>query len=316
VYLCALYSLDPARNPSAVEVLTSIFVEEMLHMTLAANLLNAIGGRPEIDVPRMVPGYPRTLPHADRSLELSLLPFSVEGLEQLRAIERPARRGAPAESDGYETIGQFYEAIGAGIRRLLATLGEPAVFCGDPARQVADGDLYGGAGRLIAVHDLPSALAALDEIVEQGEGAAHADVWDGDHDMFHPERDEVGHYYRLHQLVVGRRYQRGDTPLSGPTGERLVVDWDGVVPTERNPRPGRVDEASGVVSARRDFDGAYCALLGELEVAFNGRPEVLNRAVGTMYGLKARARALMQTPTKDGRTTVGPTFEYVDPRDR
>jgi len=45
-YLCALYSLDPARNPAAVEVVTSVFVEEMLHLTLAANLLNAVGGKP------------------------------------------------------------------------------------------------------------------------------------------------------------------------------------------------------------------------------------------------------------------------------
>jgi Ferritin-like len=30
-YLCALYSLDPARNPEAVVVVWSVFVEEMLH---------------------------------------------------------------------------------------------------------------------------------------------------------------------------------------------------------------------------------------------------------------------------------------------
>ena len=37
-YLCALYSLDPERNPEAVEVVGSVFVEEMLHLTLTANL--------------------------------------------------------------------------------------------------------------------------------------------------------------------------------------------------------------------------------------------------------------------------------------
>ena len=39
-YLCALYSLDRDRNPVAFEVLLSVFVEEMLHITLAANVLN------------------------------------------------------------------------------------------------------------------------------------------------------------------------------------------------------------------------------------------------------------------------------------
>jgi hypothetical protein len=45
-YLCALYSLDPERNPAAVEVVASVFAEEMFHLALAANLLNAVGGPP------------------------------------------------------------------------------------------------------------------------------------------------------------------------------------------------------------------------------------------------------------------------------
>ena len=53
-YLCALYSLDAVRNPEASEVVASVLVEEMLHMTLAANLLNAVGGRPRLDVPELL----------------------------------------------------------------------------------------------------------------------------------------------------------------------------------------------------------------------------------------------------------------------
>ena len=40
-YLCALYSLDTSRNLQASEVIRSILVEEMPHLMLAANLLNA-----------------------------------------------------------------------------------------------------------------------------------------------------------------------------------------------------------------------------------------------------------------------------------
>ena len=57
-YLCALCSLDSDRNAEAGEVLVSILVEEMLHMTLAGNLLNAVGGTPRFDKPTMLPGYP------------------------------------------------------------------------------------------------------------------------------------------------------------------------------------------------------------------------------------------------------------------
>src|SRR5262250_1804845 len=66
-YLCALYSVDAERNPEVCEVVASVVVEEMLHMTLAANLLNAVGGSPRLDSPRMLPGYPRCLPHGDCS---------------------------------------------------------------------------------------------------------------------------------------------------------------------------------------------------------------------------------------------------------
>jgi hypothetical protein len=39
-------------------------------------------------------------------------------------------------------------------------------------------------------------------------------------------------------------------------------------------------------------------------------------AVGAMYALKSQAQALMKMPSGDGRTTAGPTFEYVAPQDR
>ena len=80
-YLCALYSLDSGRNPEAAEVIASVLVEEMLHMTLAANLLNAAGGRPRLDIPEMLPGYPHPLPHGDRSFEISLFRFGPEAIE-------------------------------------------------------------------------------------------------------------------------------------------------------------------------------------------------------------------------------------------
>jgi hypothetical protein len=34
--------------PEIRQILTSIFQEEMLHMSIACNLLNAIGGKPHI----------------------------------------------------------------------------------------------------------------------------------------------------------------------------------------------------------------------------------------------------------------------------
>ncbi|GAA1587421.1 ferritin-like protein [Kribbella sancticallisti] len=311
-YLCALYSLDPARNPDAVEVVGSVFVEEMIHLALAANLLNAVGGQPCIDTPRMLPRHPRPLPHGDRSLELSLVPFGAESLEMFLRLERPAPPGAPAEGDSYETIGQFYDAIEQALHHLCAELGEQAVFCGDPARQVTAGHFLHSGGHLKAVNDLTSALAALEEIVEQGEGTARGEVWDGDQDIFHPERNEVAHYYRFQELKLGRRFQRGDTPQSGPTGEAVALDLAGVRPMRPNPRLADHPLGSPIRLAQEEFNRTYCAVLHLLDHAFNGSPSKLGVATGTMYALKAQAQSLMEMPEGDG-TTAGPTFEYVEP---
>ena len=44
VYLYTVYSLDPAKNAEIVQLIDSVVVEEMLHMVLSANVLNALGG--------------------------------------------------------------------------------------------------------------------------------------------------------------------------------------------------------------------------------------------------------------------------------
>lgn len=310
-YLCALYSIRTGYNAEATEVLSSVVVEEMLHLTLAANLLNAVGGQPRLDIPEMLPGHPRPLPHGDRSFEISLFRFGPEAIETFLKIEQPSQTGAPPEDDNYQTIGQFYDAIKQGFLDLSATLGETIVFCGDSNRQVTDEHFYSGSGRVIAVTNLATALAALEEIVEQGEGANHVQVWDGDTDVFHPERDQVAHYYRFQELKVGRRYRRGDTPRSGPTGDRISTDWNAVRPMRANPRSSDHPTDSPIRLAQEDFNRSYCGLLQLLERVFDGAPQTLGGAIGTMYTLKAQAQALMQMPIEDGLATAGPTFEYV-----
>src|SRR5258707_4511459 len=91
------------------------------------------------------------------------------------------------------------------FRELSARFGETNVFCGDPARQVTDQHFYSGGGGMIAIKDLSTALAAEDEIGEQGEGASAFQVLDGDSDVFHPSRAAIGPYYRTHEPKISRR---------------------------------------------------------------------------------------------------------------
>ena len=135
-YLCALFSIHAGTNVESAEVIRSVFIEEMLHLALAANVLNAIGGAPTLNEPGFLPNYPTSLPHSDNSFEVPLAPFTPETIETFMRVERPGERHAESEADNFETIGQFYRAIEEGIKYLCATLGEDAVFSGDPDRQI------------------------------------------------------------------------------------------------------------------------------------------------------------------------------------
>lgn len=311
-YMCALYSIVPGANREASAAITSVLIEEMLHMTLAANVLNAIGGTPVLDAPDFVPRYPAYLPHSANAFQVSLTRFSPATIETFMRIEKPEEREAPPEADRFDTIGQFYRAIEDALKDLCATHGERQVFCGDPARQVTPEMLaYRGSGRIVAVSDLASALAAIDEIEEQGEGLKHDEVWDGDRDMFHPEREEVAHYFRYDAILRGRSYRRGDTPASGPTGDRFDVDWTSVYPMRDNPREADFTEGSPIRTAMRAFNRVYSDLLRALQRVFNGEPARIATTIAAMSELAGRAEALMQMPTGDGATTAGPSFEYA-----
>ena len=228
-------------------------------------------------------------------------------------IEKPGEHDGLPEDNEFETIGQFYEAIEVALQTLAGELGEEALFSGDPARQVTDELYYGGSGRIVTVVDLASAVAALEEIVEQGEGLQHQEVWDGDRDMFHPEREEVAHYFRFQEIYLGRRHAPGDTPQSGPTGEPFDVDWDAVHNMRPNPRSKDYPKGSEIRAQMDEFNHAYSGVLHLLDECFNGSPRLLAVATGAMYGLKEQAIELMKLPSGDGETTVGPSFEYVPP---
>jgi hypothetical protein len=205
--------------------------------------------------------------------------------------------------DHYETIGQFYDAIEDGFRYLCDELGEAKVFTGDPARQVTFGPFHHTDGKRGAVTDLASALAALDEIVEQGEGTARGEIWDGDHNIFHPDRDEVAHYYRFEELKMGRRYRRGDTPTTGPTGDPVSVDPAGVYPMQADVATAEIRRS------QLAFDNINCTILYLLEQAFTGDPTQLRDAVKLMVALKSQATKLFQSG-------AAPTFTYIPPDDR
>jgi hypothetical protein len=323
-YLCALYTLHPGSNQEVSQIIRSVLIEEMLHMTLSANVLNAVDGRLRIDDADFVPRYPAYLPDGEKTFKVHLLPFSEAAVETFLKIEEPrhphvepaslaARYDATplrvAELGPYRTVGEFYQAIVDGLESLVKQLGERQVFRGDPARQVTSEHYYGGGGGVMPVCDLASAKAALEQVIDQGEGDTDS-MYDGD--------GNLAHFFRFMEIRYGRRYapdQRHDQDgvrFEKPTGEPFPVDYGAVYPMLQDPRPEDYPPGE-LYDAVQAFDRIWSHLLRQLQGAFDGRPALLLPAVGTMFELKYKALELIKNPLP-GHPGVhaGPTFSYLD----
>ena len=325
-YLCALYSIHDGANREAAALIRGVVMEEMLHLVQAANVLNAIGGHPDLCHPKFIPEYPTGLPHSNNAFQVNLLKFSPEAIETFLKIERPAQPGAKPQAHGYATIGQFYEAIRQGLQRICR---DNAHFIKNHGLQVTPEAYYGGVHRVatpapggqtlrhrvpIPVTDLPSALSALDVIMEQGEGLDHT-LFSGDADAhmagIHAEDEEWAHYFRFNEILHGRHYGDGQMPTEPPAGTLLPVDWTAVYPMTPNPKM-KAHEGTPAHPPMVEFNATYMTLLRSLHDALNGQPDQMQRSVAVMYQLKYQAVALMKMPSgRNDGLTAGPSFEYL-----
>ena len=307
-YFTAWLSANQDFNTAAAELIRSVMLEEMLHLTLAANLLNAVGGKPSLTFPGFVPRYPHRLPHSGRAFEVSVERLSRGALDTFLKIEQPEERNAVPEPDEYCTIGQFYGAVADGLILLCDELGESAVFTGDPALQVLPDDYY-GSGSLIAVGNLASSLLAVGEIKEQGEGVAGS-IFDEDAAIITSDSGhEPAHYFRFKELQLGRKYAPGDTLKTGPTGPRIQVDFDSVLPIRSNQTLEEFEPGSEIRGRLEGFCDSYRLLLVGLEEAFTGKQDRLVECTARMFDLKNQGMALMRTPSAPhSDTNVGLVF--------
>ena len=167
-------------------LLRGIAVEEMLHLALVANLMTSIGAAPGFNRPN----FPVRSGYFPSGVRMELMPFGEQALRHFLYLERPEgmeRQDAegfepvapprlPVGEDEiqprgqeYATVGHLYRGIEDGLRGLAARIGERALFVGSQRAQ-ATPQLFRWP-QLIAVTGLESATAAVEEIIEQGEGA-------------------------------------------------------------------------------------------------------------------------------------------------
>ena len=83
-YLTSLFSIANGSDYAATTI-HSVVVEEMVHMTIAANVLNAVGGAPMIDSPAFIPTYPSLLPLTNVSVDAR--PFDRISISNFMLIE-------------------------------------------------------------------------------------------------------------------------------------------------------------------------------------------------------------------------------------
>jgi hypothetical protein len=196
-YLYAVFSMKRAEEPGlspaqadAVErwrkAILKIALEEMAHLACVNNLLIAVGGAPHFDRANspVAPGY------HPADVVVRLTPFDEATLDHLIFLERPegmemkdgagfepsgAQRQVPVEgitpsTNDYATVGALYDSIAEGFRMLAERLGEVALI--DPAgRSQLDSELV-KLPNIPRVTDLATALAAIEQIKEEGEGSS------------------------------------------------------------------------------------------------------------------------------------------------
>lgn len=306
-YLTAWRSIPPGTNQRVAKLIRSVLIEEMLHLALAANLLNAVGGIPQLTYDGFVLAYPARLPHSSVDFLVSIEALSPDAVETFLAIEYPTPDGATPQPDQYNSIGRFYAAIADGIELLCSEKGEEHVFVGDPTRQVRASDYY-GAGTLVKVTDKTSAERAIAEIIHQGEGAPGS-IFDDDASIFGNEGLELAHFYRFQQIAKLHFYTTFDTPATGPTGPPLVVDYQSIFPIRANTRVSDYASDSEIHHSLERFSASYGQLLAALENTFKGQPTNFATAVSWMFTLQDQALALMRTPDTVDRGNVGVAFE-------
>ena len=301
-YLYAKFPILPETNAAALTRLNMIVGQEMIHMCLACNILNAIGGTPSINPPH----YPGPLPgDVNAELIIHLLPFSEKAMAQGMEIERPSEPIQPALAlavEGPITIGQFYERLDQELAKL------PVSAWTANRNQFSDAQFF--QGQLFAVNDYADAHRAIDNIVSEGEGTSVSPDNPGSPLDF---QDELAHYYRFWEIEKNQVLTKAEVGSGYRWGAPLGVDWSAAYPAIADPESHDFSRDSPAAQQAQDAcNVAFTAMVDALSSAFSGAAGGLGIAVRAMFDLRMTALAALQIPLADGKTVAGPAFRYLD----
>jgi hypothetical protein len=329
-YLFAAFSLkrdeDEGLTPEQLaackrwdRTISHVAAQEMLHLALCCNLLTAVGAAPHF----RRPNFPQRANYFPAGVQFDLLPFGETALRHFIYLERPegmqaddapgfiANLAPTPTPTGHEvvpflqdfaTVGHLYRGIEQGFRHLAEKYGEDRLFIGPPRAQATEA--YFRWPELVAVTDLRSAVAAIETIVEQGEGARG-----------HVDEGHYGQFLRL--LAEYQEFVRND-PAFDPA-RPVQMAWCRT--------PGTPDVATPILvtdpmtaDVADLFNASYEVLVQMLARFFAHTEEdddeldtLADTAVSSMFMI-IRPRACILTRLRIGPNlpgkTAGPSFEY------
>ena len=299
-------------------LILEVATQEMLHLALWGNLLTAIGGAPHF----ARPNFPQPLNYYPPGFQLALLPFSEQTLGNFVFNERPegmeydapelelAREAMPPlltdavvpYEPEFATQAHLYRAIERGFERLIEKYGERRVFIGPPEAQATQ--RYFRWPELVQVTDLASARAAIETIVEQGEGAR------GDrHDA---------HFGMFLRVLVEYLEFKGHDPGFEPA-RPVTAAWVRPPSDVSSPDLTRITDptTAGVADL---FNAAYEVML-QMLVRFFAHTEETEEELQTLSRTAVGAMSLLIKPLGQLLTTLpvgaefpgktaGPNFEF------
>ena len=287
------------------QVLVGVAIEEMGHLAAVWNITSGLGGSPRFGRSNF-PLDPGLLP---ASVVVKLAPFNADTLQHFVFLERPHGSAEP-EGGGfayersyvrggtsgarltpmgvnYDTVGDFYAALGQGLRALVAHCGEANAFDGDRALQLSPEEVNLPGARHVVC--LKTALTAFAAIVEQGEGAP---------------RDSVGSHY---QKFLGIRAELQALTERNPAFAPAFPAATNPV-LRRPPRPeGRVWLENPDAVATVDLANACYGLMLRLlayAYAVRGPSAEKSLAVDLAIGLM---QAVMPLAERAARLPAGPS---------
>lgn len=317
-YLTANFTLFETGNDQISGIIGSVLGEEMLHLSIACNVLNAIGGSPVLNKPGFIPRFPGPLPGSvEKGLIVTIEKFSKELVRDVfMEIETPedpiviGRVSMPEDED--MTIGQFYNGIIDKIKALEkdAIKHGKTIFTGDPANQMTYEKFY-SPKLLYPVTDEKTAVDSINIIIDQGEGSTTSPFVDADADG---NVDEVAHYYRFEEIYEGKSI----LPKPGSKTEyifgapEIPFHPEKVANMWPNPKMDDYPKDSLAYQNSKMFNYNYTSLLNSLHETFNGEPDKMNTALGIMFSLRLYALKLLAIPDPNHPGYVaGPSYEYV-----